>query len=71
MAMKMEAVKKELAQWGELIISTSGGEKYEIHLGDTTFDTESRTIRLTTPAALFLIDGDSVESIEKHYGHKE
>ncbi len=71
MTVKMEAVKKELENWGELIIGTSNGEKYEIHLGDTTFDTENRTIQLTTPTAIFLIDGDSVESIEKHYGHKE
>lgn len=71
MAMKMELVKKELEAWGELVITTSAGEKYEIHLGDTTFDVESRTIRLTTPTALFVIDGDSVESIEKHYGHKD
>lgn len=71
MSMKMESVKKELEDWGEIIITTSSGEKYEIHLGDTAFDAESRTIKLTTPTALFIIDGDSVESIEKHYGHKE
>ena len=67
----MEAVKKELETWGELIITTASGERYEIHLGDTTFDAETRTIRLTTPSAHFVIEGDSVESIEKHYGHKE
>ncbi len=70
-AVKMEGVKKHLEQWGELIISTANGERYEIHLGDTTFDLENRVIRLTTPTAVFEIDGDSVEAIEKHYGHKE
>ena len=34
--MKMEAVKRALEEWGELIISTANGERYEIHLGDTT-----------------------------------
>lgn len=69
--MKMEAVKKALEEWGELMISTSNGERYEIHLGDTAFDFENRVIRLKTPTALYEIDGDSVEVIEKHYGHKE
>lgn len=69
--MKMEIVKKHLEQWGELIISTASGERYEIHLGDTTFDLENRIIRLTTPTAIYEIEGDTVEAIEKHYGHKE
>lgn len=68
--MKMEVVKKELEQWGELMISTANGAQYEIHLGDTEFDFENRVIRLKTPTALFEIDGDTVEAIEKHYGHK-
>lgn len=68
--MKMEVVKKELEQWGELMISTANGAQYEIHLGDTEFDFENRVIRLKTPTVLFEIDGDTVEAIEKHYGHK-
>lgn len=68
--MKMEAVEKELKSWGELIVSTSSGEVYEIHLGDTTFDTNTRIIKLTTPEAEFMIDGDAVENIKKHYGHQ-
>jgi len=28
-AVKMEGVKKHLEQWGELIISTANGERYE------------------------------------------
>lgn len=69
--MEMEIVKKELEQWGELVISTANGERYEIHLGDTSFDFDNRVIQLVTPTALYEIDGDAVESIEKHYGHKE
>lgn len=65
----MEAVQEELQQWGELMITTAGGEGYEIHLGDTEFDTTARVIRLKTPTANFVIAGDSVESIQKHYGH--
>lgn len=68
--MKMEAVKKELEQWGELVITTDAGDRYEIHLGDTTFDFENRVIQLHSPQARYVIDGDSVEAIEKHYGHK-
>lgn len=65
----MEFVQKELKQWGEMLITTSGGQNFEIHLGDTEFDMENRMIRLKAPTAHFVIDGDSVESIQKHYGH--
>ncbi len=68
--MKMEAVEKRLKKWGELIITTASGEMYEIHHGDTSFDTEQRVIKLETPQADYLIDGDSVENIKQHYGHK-
>lgn len=68
--MKMEAVQERLQQWGELIITTASGEMYEIHLGDTIFDREQRVIKLSTPNGDYLIDGDSVENIKQHYGHK-
>lgn len=68
--MKMESVQKQLKEWGELIITTNAGETYEIHLGDTQFDYDQRTIVLTTPGAEFILDGDAVENIKKHYGHK-
>lgn len=67
--MKMELVQSELQRWGELIITTTAGETYEIHLGDTEFDTSTRMIRLHTPDAEFLIGGDAVEAVKKHYGH--
>ncbi|MDR6224365.1 hypothetical protein [Desmospora profundinema] len=66
----MEAVQERLKQWGELIITTASGEMYEIHLGDTIFDLEQRIIILSTPNGDYLIDGDSVENIKQHYGHK-
>ncbi len=65
----MEAVQQELRDWGELLITTAAGESYEIHLGDTEFDTQSRVIRLKTPSSDFVIAGDSVEALQKHYGH--
>ncbi|GGJ11959.1 hypothetical protein GCM10010885_21670 [Alicyclobacillus cellulosilyticus] len=68
--MRMEAVQEQLQQWGELIITTAAGESYEIHLGDTTFDVAKRVIKLSTPDAEYLIDGDAVENVKKHYGHK-
>jgi hypothetical protein len=68
--MKMETVEEQLKQWGELIVTTAAGETYEIHLGDTEFDTKSRVIKLTTPQADYIIEGDAVENIKKHYGHK-
>ncbi len=67
--MKMESVQQELQSWGELLIHTAAGEEYEIHLGDTEFDTQNRVIRLKTPHADFVIAGDSVDAIQKHYGH--
>lgn len=67
--MNMETVKAELEHWGELLITTSAGQGYELHLGDAEFDLKSRLIRLKTPAADFVIDGDSVEAIQMHYGH--
>lgn len=69
--MKMEQVQELLAQWGEIIITTSGGQSFELHLGDTEFDTGERLIRLQTPDARYIIDGDSVESVTQHYGHRE
>ncbi|RKD22636.1 hypothetical protein BEP19_10265 [Ammoniphilus oxalaticus] len=68
--MNMESVQEQLKEWGELIITTNAGETYEIHLGDTQFDLVQRTITLTTPEAEFIIDGDAVENVKKHYGHK-
>lgn len=68
--MKLEAVKKELEHWGEIIITTDAGDQYELHLGDTDFDLTNRVIKLTTPDAQYLIDGDAVENIKKHYGHR-
>lgn len=69
--MKMELVEKELKAWGELLIVTSAGQHFEIHIGDTEFDKENRVIRLKAPTAHYVIDGDSVEVIQKHYGHAE
>ena len=68
--MKMEAVREQLTQWGEIIITTSSGEIYEIHLGDTKFDFDQRAIVLTTPEAEIIIDGDAIENVKKHYGHR-
>jgi hypothetical protein len=67
--MKMEEVYQELKNWGELMITTSAGQIYEIHLGDTQFDLQNRVIRLKTPDSEHVIAGDSVEAIKKHYGH--
>lgn len=67
--MEMEVVLAELQEWGELMVTTDAGVTYELHLGDTEFDTETRLIRLKTPKAVYLIDGDSIEAIKKHYGH--
>ena len=68
--MKMEFVEQQLQEWGEIIIHTAGGATFELHLGDTEFDKDNRTIRLKAPDAVYVIDGDEVASITKHYGHK-
>lgn len=69
--MKMELVQKELQEWGEIIIVTDSGQKFELHLGDTEFDTEARVIRLHSSSSRYVIDGDAVEVIEKHLGHAD
>lgn len=69
--MRMEVVQKELQRWGEVIITTSAGRKFELHLGDTEFDTEARLIRLQAPSSTYIIDGDSVEIMETHLGHAD
>lgn len=70
MAMTLETVESELQSWGELMITTSAGQTYEIHLGDTEFDLKNRILRLRTPHSDFVIEGDSIEAIQKHYGHR-
>jgi hypothetical protein len=67
--MKMETVQAELCKWGEAIITTSSGQTFELHSGDTTFDTEARVIRFKSSSAHFVIDGDSVEVIQLHFSH--
>lgn len=69
--MKMELVEKELRAWGEAIIVTSGGQKFELHLGDTQFDMDARVIRLQGPSSKYVIDGDSIEVVELHLGHAD
>lgn len=68
--LKMETVEAELKSWGELMITTEAGDVYEIHLGDTVFDYSTRTITLKGPNSQYVIDGDCVEAIQKHYGHR-
>lgn len=70
MALKMETVEAELKKWGELMITTEAGDTYEIHLGDTVFDYATRTITLKSPDSQYIVAGDSVEAIQKHYGHR-
>ena len=69
--MKLDVLQEELKQWGELIITTANGDTFEIHLGDTLeFDTQKNTLHLTTPEAMYIIEGSSIEEVKKHYGHK-
>lgn len=70
MALKLEMVQQQLQSWGEIIITTGAGEVFELHLGDTEFDLDNRTITLQTPQAQYVIDGDDVASVTKHYGHR-
>jgi len=66
---KMEVVHEMLQEWGELIVTTAGGQSFEMHLGDTKFDLDRRLITLRGSQATYVIDGDAIESITKHYGH--
>ena len=69
--MQLGILQEELKQWGELIITTASGDTFEIHLGDNLkFDTQQNTLHLTTPDAMYTIDGNSIEEVKKHYGHK-
>lgn len=67
----MELVQKELQAWGEAVVTTSGGKTFELHLGDTKFDYDNRVIRLQSPTATYVIDGDSIEVVELHLGHAD
>lgn len=69
--MKMEFVEQQLKEWGEIMIHTDAGATFELHLGDTKFDYDNRVIYLKSSGSLFVIDGDRVESITKHYGHRD
>lgn len=69
--MKMEFVEEQLKEWGEIIIHTAGGSTFELHMGDTKFDYDKRMIHLKASDAQFVIDGDEVEAITKHYGHRD
>lgn len=66
----MEQVQELLQKWGELILYTSGGQVLEVHIGDTRFDTGNRLIHLQGPDAQYVIDGDSIEVVKQHYGHR-
>ena len=69
--MQLEMLQEELKQWGELIITTGSGDTFEIHLGDNLkFDTQQNVLHLTTSDAVYIIDGNSIEEVKKHYGHK-
>jgi hypothetical protein len=68
--MKMEAVLEELRNWGEIMITTAAGQTYELHFGDTEFDMDARVIRLKGAHAVYVISGDAVESVKKHFGHE-
>lgn len=69
--MKMEVVHEQLKRWGELIVNTGGGQTFELHLGDTTFDYEKRVFSFRASGAEFIIDGDCVESIQMHFSSVE
>ena len=60
--MKLEIVHELLQEWGELIITTAAGDRFEIHLGDTKFDMERRLLTLRAPQAIHVIDGDEIET---------
>ncbi|MEW6046589.1 MAG: hypothetical protein AB1609_08915 [Bacillota bacterium] len=67
----MEVVQEQLKQWGEVIVRTVSGQVFEFHLGDTSFDPARRLITFRGPDAEYVIDGDSIESVKKHWSHPE
>lgn len=69
--MKMELVHKQLQQWGEVIVTTASGQTFELHLGDTEFDFEDRVIRLRVSDGGYWIDGDGIDVVRWHLGHRD
>ncbi|UOF89072.1 hypothetical protein LSG31_14185 [Fodinisporobacter ferrooxydans] len=68
--MNVEILKDDLKRWGEVIITT-GSETFEIHSGDNVqFDTENNLIRLSAPDAEYIICGNHIGFVKKHFGHK-
>lgn len=68
--MKMELIKEYLEKWGEVIIRTSSGQVFELHIGDTSFDKENRVIKFTSADSKYVMDGDSIEVVQMHASHE-
>mgnify|MGYP000859672486 FL=1 len=69
--MKLDVIQEQLKRWGEVMIRTASGEEFELHLGDTTIDTEKRLISFRSADSEYILDGDSVERVKMHWSHKD
>ncbi len=67
--MKMEFVE-QLKEWAKLSFTPPVEPPTSLISGDTKFDYDNRVIHLKAPDSLYVIDGDAVESVTKHYGHR-
>jgi len=68
---KLDVIQEQLKRWGEVMIRTASGEEFELHLGDTTIDTEKRLISFRSADSEYILDGDSVERVKMHWSHKD
>lgn len=50
-------IKKQLEDAGELMIQTSDGRKFELHLHNTIFDDSSELIKIETGTETYWIKG--------------
>jgi len=68
---KLDVIQEQLKRWGEVMIRTASGEEFELHLGDTTIDTEKRLISFRSADSEYILDGDSVERVKMHWSLKD
>lgn len=59
-------VKKKLKETGELMIKTSNGDKFELHLHNVKFDDQKKIITIDAGTETYWINGNEVSYMWIH-----
>lgn len=65
-----ERVKYLLEEYGELIITTEAGVRYEIHEDVEWIDEDEDLIQWDSGSKLFWLDATAIESVKTHKSHE-